>query len=482
MLNIFVYGLSELGEQFRLKASSIGGRMFRAVPPTPLVPSALSRFHDILLIDTEVMDKAGIGITPAGLCDAVDGTLIFFMVSAASAKKYEKLAIINPHVSVIDRQLDEDKLFERLVSAYRARQDADRKRFLQGHMRHPSGLEVLVTRNGLMGQVVDQIKDIASTDSTVLLNGETGTGKEVVAGIIHHISKRSKGPFMAVNCGALPDALLESELFGHEKGAFSGALFQRIGKIEHASGGTLFLDELESMSEAMQVRLLRVLQEKSLQRLGGNKETPVDFRLIAATNTDPAELLESVRLRSDLYYRLAVFPVHIPPLRRRREDIPLLATHFFNRMKRMHRDYVKTISHAAMQLLSDAPWPGNVRELQNVIERALLLADSEEIGPELVNIPSRPLPVMQETSCDRAFQPGITLKAYKSMQIQSAERQYLVQLLQYTGGRIGESARFAGLSPRALYNKMRIYGLRKEDYRKSELQVPIGIKTEIPLQ
>jgi DNA-binding NtrC family response regulator len=482
MLNIFIYGLSGLSEQFRLRAANVDGRTFQTDPPVPLLPSALSRYHDILLIDTEVMDKSG--VTPDKLCDAVAGPLIFFMVSTAFTKEYQALAAINPHVSVIDRQLDEVKVFERLVSAHRARQAADKKNFLQGNMLHPSGLEVLVTGNGRMEQVVDRIKDIGPTNSTVLLSGETGTGKEVVANIIHNISRRNRGPLMAVNCGALPDALLESELFGHEKGAFSGALFRRIGKIEYASGGTLFLDELESMPEAMQVRLLRVLQEKTLQRLGGNKEIHVDFRLVAATNTNPAELLESGRLRSDLYYRLAVFPVHIPPLRRRREDIPLLATHFFNRMKRMHRDYVKIISHRAMQLLSDAPWTGNVRELQNVIERALLLADSEEIGPELVNVPSRPLPLLlkQETTCERAFQPGITLKTYKSMQIQSAERQYLVQLLEYTGGHIGESARFAGLSPRALYNKMRTYGLRKEDYRKSELQVPIGTKTEIPLQ
>lgn len=482
MLNIFLYGFIELSEQFRVNTYRVGGRIFQAVPPTPFIPTALSRFHDILLIDTEVMDKAG--IKPARLCEQGDSSLIFFLVSATTAKRYNSLAATHPHVTVLDRQLEEEKLFKHLLSAYRARQAADKKRFLQGHMRHPPGLEVLVTGNGLMGQVVDQIKDIGPTDSTVLLNGETGTGKEVVAGIIHNISKRNKGPFMAFNCGALPDSLLESELFGHEKGAFSGALFQRIGKIEHASGGTLFLDELESMSEAMQVRLLRVLQEKSLQRLGGNKEIHTDFRLIAASNTDPTELLESGRLRSDLYYRLAVFPIHIPPLRRRREDLPLLATHFLNRKKPQHRDYVKTISHAAMRLLSEAPWPGNVRELQNVIERALLMADSEEIGPELINVPPPPRPqlVMQGRSHECAFQPGITLKAYKSMQIQSAERQYIIQLLEYTRGRIGESARFAGLSARALYNKMRIYGLRKEDYRQSEKQVPIGTKTELPLQ
>lgn len=481
MLNIFVYGVSNLGERFRLETTAVGGRIFQADPLVPFMPSVLSRFYDILIIDTETMDKAG--ITPAGLCDLVEDTLIFFLVSVPVAGKYEVLVSAYSHVLLVDRLLKEEDLFARVFSAYRERRAAEKEKFLQGHKRKAIGLEVLITHNRDMELVVDRIKDIGPTDSTVLLYGETGTGKEVVAGVIHNISKRKNGPFMAVNCGALPDSLLESELFGHEKGAFSGALFQRIGKIEHASGGTLFLDELESMSEAMQIRLLRVLQEKSLQRLGDNREIPVDFRLIAATNTDSAELLESGRLRSDLYYRLAVFPVHIPPLRERREDIPLLATHFFNRMRRPYRQYVKAISHAAMQLLFDGLWPGNVRELQNVVERALLLADSKDIGPELVKVTPRlqTLSVMQETCCDHAFQPGITLKAYKSMQLQSAERKYLVQLLEYTGGRIGESARFAGLSPRALYNKMRIYGLRKEDYRKSELQLPIGTKAEIPL-
>ena len=196
---------------------------------------------------------------------------------------------------------------------------------------------------------------------------------------------------MAVNCGALPDSLLESELFGYEKGAFTGATNRRIGKIEHAAGGTLFLDEIESMSSAMQVRLLRVLQEKSLQRLGGNTEVSTDFRVIGATNTDPFELLNSGRLRSDLYYRLSVFQVHVPPLRDRIEDIPLLTQHFINKKKKDGRDYIKGLDRQAKKILLSVPWFGNIRELQNVIERAVMLADSEIIGADLIHIPSLPM-------------------------------------------------------------------------------------------
>jgi transcriptional regulator with PAS, ATPase and Fis domain len=355
------------------------------------------------------------------------------------------------------------------------KQARNTERYLAGFFTSHPNVDTIVTKSPLMFKLVDLIKDIAPTESAVMLNGETGTGKELFANILHNESKRKAGPFMAVNCGALPDTLLESELFGYEKGAFTGATTRKNGKIEYASGGTLFLDEIESMSEAMQVRLLRVLQERSIQRLGGNQEISVDFRLITATNTNPEELLSTGRLRSDLYYRLAVFPIHIPPLRNRMEDIPLLTQHIVNKKKKDGRDYVVGVEKQVMKILLSAPWFGNIRELQNVIERAVMLADSAMINVDLIHIPS--LPTQERTmaiSDDQAFRPGTTLKSYKAVLEQSAERRYLVELLEYTGGRIGESAQLAGLTPRALYNKMKIYGLKKENFKQSGTIIPIG--------
>ena len=366
------------------------------------------------------------------------------------------------------------RLFAQLV---RDRREQNREKYLAGYIAAQPGREAIVTRSPLMEQLIDLVKDIAPTESPIFLLGETGTGKELLANIFHNESRRRNGPFMAVNCGALPDSLLESELFGYEKGAFTGATGRRIGKIEHAAGGTLFLDEIESMSAAMQVRLLRVLQEKTLQRLGGNSEINTDFRVIGATNTDPMELLNSGQLRSDLYYRLSVFQIHIPPLRDRTEDIPLLVQHFLNRKKKDGRDYVKGLDNQAMKILLSAPWFGNIRELQNVIERAVMLASREIIPADLIHIPGLPIaPAAMGSSAmgDHAFRPGTTLKSYKNLLSQAAERKYLVELLEYTDGRIGESAQLAGLTPRALYNKMKIYGLKKEDFRKSEEQHPIG--------
>lgn len=351
------------------------------------------------------------------------------------------------------------------------RYEKNKERYLSGLSIEKPCVESVITNSRLMQGLFDLVKDVAPTDSPILIQGETGTGKELLAQIFHNESRRRSGPFMAVNCGALPDSLLESELFGYERGAFTGAVDRREGKIEHASGGTLFLDEIEAMSPAMQVKLLRVLQDKTLQRLGGIKDIYSDFRVISATNTDPLELLNTGQLRSDLYYRLSVFQVHVPPLRDRIEDIPLLVQHIINKKKRGGRDYIKGLDDQAMKLLVSVPWFGNVRELQNVIERAVMLATREIITSDLIQIPSMPLAegtIDAAHISEHAFRPGTTLKSYKSLLQQAAERKYLIELLEYTEGRIGESAMFAGLTPRALYNKMKIHGLKKADFRKSE--------------
>jgi transcriptional regulator with GAF, ATPase, and Fis domain len=237
----------------------------------------------------------------------------------------------------------------------------------------------VVGRSTALGKVLEHVRTVASTDSTVLIHGETGTGKELIARAIHDMSDRRHGPFVKVNCGAIPAGLLESELMGHEKGAFTGAIAQRIGRFELAHGGTLFLDEIGEIASELQPKLLRLLQEREFERVGGMRTVRSDARVLAATNRDLGEMVRMRAFREDLYYRLNVFPITLPPLRERREDIAELADHFVRQLAtRLKRD-VRAISRSAMTNLEQYDWPGNIRELQNVVERAVILAQ----GPTL---------------------------------------------------------------------------------------------------
>jgi DNA-binding NtrC family response regulator len=371
--------------------------------------------------------------------------------------------------------LSEEAPQEQIVQTVRLAGESGQKRmehlFLQGNPDETAGMWTLVSKSPLMEAIQDRVKAVARCDVSVLITGETGTGKELLARTIHKISNRSQGPFLAINCGALPDTLIESELYGHEKGAFTSAVSRRMGKLEFAGQGTVFLDEVEAMSPALQVSLLRVLQERTVQPLGSNIEIPVNFRLIAASNQDLVHVADTGHFRKDLLYRLMVIAFELPPLRSRRDDIPLLANHFLERSRQKYRNTVKRVSAEAMDELVAWSWPGNIRELQNVIERAVVLAGGNVISgfglqpPELKRDPS--------TSECSVFSPGVTLRAYKSSVSLEAERRYLYGLLRHTCGRIGTAARLAGLSPRALYEKMRYHGVRKEDFRPEETEPPI---------
>jgi transcriptional regulator with PAS, ATPase and Fis domain len=230
--------------------------------------------------------------------------------------------------------------------------------------------------------VLDLCSRVAASNATVLLLGETGTGKEVLSRHIHASSPRTEKPFVAINCAALPETLLESELFGHERGAFTGAVAQKIGRFELAHGGTLFLDEIGDISQSIQIKLLRVLQEREFVRVGGTKTVACEVRIIAATNRNLQEAMKKGTFREDLYYRLNVFPIRMPPLRERREDIPLLVEHFMKLAAVQLNVGVTAVSEEAMALLAGYDWPGNIRELQNIVERAVLLSDGKTIGPE----------------------------------------------------------------------------------------------------
>ncbi|MCA8952108.1 MAG: sigma 54-interacting transcriptional regulator [Planctomycetes bacterium] len=333
-----------------------------------------------------------------------------------------------------------------------------------------------LTQAPCMRRFVEVVRRVVDVDTTLLISGPTGVGKERLARAIHAEGARAAGPFVAVNCGAIPEALLESELFGHEKGAFTGAEKQRRGHFELASGGTIFLDEIGEMPSHLQVKLLTVLQRHEVVRVGGQQTIPVDVRVVAATNRDLQAEAESGRFRADLFYRLSIVPLVIPALQDRPSDIPDLAGRFIAHFREvMPQTRVESISNAAVDALLAHSWPGNVRELINVIERAMVLGRGREITlDELPPAIARPqlspaAPVSPVTPVGaRALPPSwreLSLKSVRDHAVREAESAYLEALLTETAGHIGETARRAKVSSRALYDRMKRYDLRKEDFK-----------------
>jgi DNA-binding NtrC family response regulator len=304
----------------------------------------------------------------------------------------------------------------------------------------------LVSKSPRMAEIFDLVREVASQRSTVLIQGESGTGKELVARAIHFSGDRGELPFVAVSCAALAETLLESELFGHEKGSFTGALAQRKGKFEMADGGTLFLDEIGDISPKLQVDLLRVLQERRFFRVGGTEEIAVDVRVIAATHRDLATDVREGRFRDDLYYRLNVINIHLPPLRERREDVPLLAQEFLDRLAHELGREVTGISEEALRLLMDHDWPGNVRELENAIERALVSCKSGVLGVEDLAFLSR---ATGASGTAPSLPPGLTL--------QDVEKQYIAATLARLAGNVKAAAEALGIDRSTLYEKIKRY-------------------------
>lgn len=313
-----------------------------------------------------------------------------------------------------------------------------------------------------MRKVFEKVKMCAPTSALVLLTGETGTGKSVIARLIHRHSERGDRQFISVHCGAIQDTLIESELFGHEKGAFTGALKRKLGKFEIAHGGTIFLDEVGTITHAAQIRLLQVLQERTFQRVGGETDLETDARIIAATNEDLKKLTEQGTFRSDLYYRLNVFPIEIPPLRERIEDIPLLARYFLQDFKRKYGKDIEDVHPLVIEALQQYEWPGNVRELQNLVERAFILETSHVLTPE--SFPQEIFSMGPAATC-LPMNTSLTLAQFRASAKESAERQYLKELLTTNKGRINKSAEQAGVSARQLHKLLTKYGIRKEEFK-----------------
>jgi two-component system response regulator AtoC len=353
--------------------------------------------------------------------------------------RYDELALVLRHAVAHERQ----------------RRDVAR---LTGELERAAGFEEMVGTSPPMREVFSMVEQVAPADATVLLRGETGTGKELVARAIHRRSPRRERAFVAVNCTAIPRELMESEFFGHEKGSFTGAVARRIGRFEQADGSTLFLDEVGDLDLAIQAKLLRVLQEREITRVGGQSPLRVDVRIVAATNRDLEALVREGRFRDDLYYRLNVIPIRLPPLRERAGDLPELMQHFLGSFAQR---YGRPSPIPPPELLSAArayAWPGNVRELRNLCERAVLMGWAA-VAP-ILGGGARP-----DAGASPLVDTSLPLLEARQKLVERFEREYLTRLLKEHRGRIGEVARAAGIAERNLYEKMKAYGLSRDDYR-----------------
>jgi two-component system response regulator HydG len=406
-------------------------------------PSALraleSELYDLVLLDMNLPRLTGMEVLKLGRPTQTDAQFVMMtgygtVAAAVEAVKLGAFDYLNKPVAIP----------ELLLKLQRALEQRDLGREV-ARLRQVNGAASTVRMIGAspaLKRLVELIERVAPTRATVLVTGETGTGKELVARAVHDCSDRARRPFIPINCSALPETLLESELFGHVKGAFTGAATARRGLFEEAAGGTVFLDEVATLASSTQARLLRVLQERTIQRLGDSRPVAVDFRLVAAANVELAAEVEAGRFREDLFYRLNVFPLYVPPLRDRREDVPLLAQAFRDRFARENDVEPPRLTPEVLERLAARDWPGNVRELQNFIERALIMHAGVEVLP-------------LEAVGGAGPAAGLAAQgAGELWTLDRLEREYVQVVLGRTGGRMGDAADVLGIDPRTLTRKL----------------------------
>jgi DNA-binding NtrC family response regulator len=417
---------------------------------------------DLIITSLDLADLAGLRILQV-LNERVPGVPILATIDHPSMEMgiaAAKLGVFDVLESPANPRLMNESV-DRALAAAKSNQDLER---IKAQIRDRHGFSHMLTQSPRMLRVFDQIRAVATTDATVLIRGETGTGKELVSRAIHERSRRRDKPFVSVNCGAFTETLLESELFGHEKGAFTGAAGRRRGVFEMADGGTLFLDELGETSLGVQVNLLRVLEEMRFRRVGGHDQVNVNVRIVAATNVNLEKAVQKGDFREDLYYRLNVFPVHLPPLRSRPEDIPLLTRHFLDDAANAYQLDAPTIEPTALEKISTYSWPGNVRQLRSLCERWVIVAHGRSVSMDLL-----PSEISSQKSSEMpgalSVDENLPMKSAVERTTAQVERAYLHRLLRRQHGHLSRTASTAGITRRTLYTKMKLYGLEANDYR-----------------
>ena len=403
----------------------------------------VTTFRPAIVVSDLVMPRMGGLDLLRALHDQLSD-ITFILLTAQGTVESAVGAIKDGAYDYLSKPVDPQRLRILLQKAVERQTTLREVRQLRRQLREQGSFGRIIGNSPAIRTVYRVIEQAAPTSASVLISGESGTGKELIAQTIHELSPRATFPFVAINCAAIPETLLESEIFGHEKGAFTGAHDRRTGVFELAHRGTLFLDEIAEMMPATQVKLLRVLQERTFRRLGGRQEQSVDVRVIAATNVDPGQAVGSGKLREDLYYRLNVFAMELPPLRERREDIPLLVQTFLNEFNKHNGKAIRGVDQEAMYVLERYQWPGNIRELRNVIERATILADSEFI--EHRHLPPTLIARGEESLPTLTISPGTT--------VDEAERRLILLTLEHTRNNKTRAAEILGISLKTLHNKL----------------------------
>jgi len=411
--------------------------------------SALEKFskntYDLALLDMKMPGMTGLELLKK--IKQIDEGCIVILITAFASVPTAIQALKDGAYDYVTKPVDPDELNNIVKNALESVKLKKENKVLKVHLESLTIPENLVGESPQMKKIIELIKTVADSDSTVMVRGESGTGKELVAKAIHQNSKRKYFPIITVNCGALSESLLESELFGHERGAFTGAHFKRKGKFEIANGGTIFLDEIGSISQKTQVDLLRVIETKKFNRVGGNEMVESDFRLITATNEPLEKLIDESKFRKDLYYRLNVITITLPPLRERKQDIPILANFFLKKYSELMNKDLVGISGNAMDFLLGYDFPGNVRELENTIERAIVIGKGNEIVLDDLSL--------EGTNDSYAFADDA------AGSLEDVEKKYIIKVLGENKWNISKSAEILGVERVTLYNKISKYGLKK---------------------
>ncbi|MGR3310161.1 MAG: sigma-54-dependent transcriptional regulator [Candidatus Brocadiales bacterium] len=453
-------------ESIKLLLSKEGYSIATATDGHAAIELSKKERYDLVITDIKMPQMDGMELLQRLKGEFPDISVIMMTAfgsikNAVGAMKMGACDYITKPVSSEEIKLVIQKVFEK--------QDlATEVKALREELKGRYKLDNIIGKNQKMQDIYDLILNVSSTDATILIMGETGTGKELVARSIHFNSERENKPFVTINCSALPEALLESELFGHEQGAFTGAIKQRLGKFELADGGTIFFDEMGDLLPSIQTKLLRVLQEREFERVGGNQTIKVDVRIIAATNKDLSIAIKQGTFREDLYYRLNVIPIILPPLRERKEDIPLLAAHFLKKCCAILKKDVRAISQEIMNAMISYNWPGNIRELENLIERAVIMAKKNIITDiNLSKEGARTIALLDgfTISFDDSH---ITELMYEDF-IGYCEKQYITKALEKYHGRVDLSAKSAMMDKKTFYRKMKKHAINRKAFKKSKI-------------